>query len=164
MSTILDALKKSEQERKKNHIPTLSDMPVPEESARWPLYVIAILSLLLACLLGVVIANWYGPNRADEQRLAEQAIESQKVAPQTLPNNPVMTTPNDTRVDASDADVANIILNVVSYSEEPNQRFVMLDGKMYRENDFVRAGLKVEQIKPNAVVLNWRGELMTRTP
>jgi len=152
MSTILDALKKSEQERKKNHVPTLSDMPVPEESARWPLYVIAILSLLLACLIGVLIANWYGPNRSAPQHQQTKSAVNRDVVNQA------------STVDAQQNDIADVVVNVVSYSEEPSQRFVMLDGKMYRENDFVRAGLRVDEIKPNAVVLNYRGELLTRTP
>ena len=63
-----------------------------------------------------------------------------------------------------EADLADVVVNVVSYSLESSQRFVMLDGKIYRENDFVRAGLRVDEIKPNAVVLNFRGELLTRTP
>ena len=152
MSTILDALKKSEQERKKNHVPTLSDMPVPEESARWPLYVIAILSLLLACLIGVLIANWYGPNRSVPQHQQTKSAVNRDVVNQA------------STVDAQQNDIADVVVNVVSYSEESSQRFVMLDGKMYRENDFVRAGLRVDEIKPNAVVLNYRGELLTRTP
>lgn len=152
MSTILDALKKSEQERKKNHVPTLSDMPVPEESARWPLYVIAVLSLLLACLIGVLIANWYGPNRSTSQGQHTKSMVNSDAANQV------------SAVDAPQNDIADVVVNVVSYSEESSQRFVMLDGKMYRENDFVRAGLRVDEIKSNAVVLNYRGELLTRTP
>ena len=148
MSTILDALKKSEQERKKNHVPTLSDMPVPEESARWPLYVIAALSLTLACLVGVLIANWYGPNRS-----VPQADEAKPLIKSDAANQQIV-----------EADLADVVVNVVSYSLESSQRFVMLDGKIYRENDFVRAGLRVDEIKPNAVVLNFRGELLTRTP
>ena len=148
MSTILDALKKSEQERKKNHVPTLSDMPVPEESARWPLYVIAALSLTLACLVGVLIANWYGPNRS-----VPQADEAKPLIKSDAANQQIV-----------EADLADVVVNVVSYSLESSQRFVMLDGKIYRENDFGRAGLGVDEIKPNAVVLNFRGELLTRTP
>ncbi|MCH2190519.1 MAG: general secretion pathway protein GspB [Gammaproteobacteria bacterium] len=148
MSTILDALKKSEQERKKNHVPTLSDMPVPEESARWPLYVIAALSLTLACLVGVLIANWYGPNRS-----VPQADEAKPLIKSDAANQQIV-----------EADLADVVVNVVSYSLDSSQRFVMLDGKIYRENDFVRAGLRVDEIKPNAVVLNFRGELLTRTP
>ncbi len=153
MSTILDALKKSEQERKKNNVPTLSDMPVPEESARWPLYVIAGLSFLLAVLLGVIIANWLGSSNPEETQPVQEP------SPTTQPT--FTGAKND---DAPQVAFEDVVVNVVSYSSVPSQRFVMLNGKMYRENDFVRAGLKVEEIKPNAVVLNLRGDLLTRTP
>ena len=47
MSTILEALKKSEQERKQKSVPTLTDKVPPQESSRWPWVVI---SLVLICL------------------------------------------------------------------------------------------------------------------
>jgi len=153
MSTILEALKKSEQERKLNDVPTLSDMPVPQESARWPFYAIGLLSLLLALLAGVLVSPWFDKASPDQ--------------PATSIISPVSGVEN-TSVQSSQAEgvsaLDEITVNVVSYSAVPEQRFVMLNSKMYRENDFVRAGLKVEEIKPNAVVLNVRGELLTRTP
>ena len=58
MSTILDALKKSEQERKLNKLPTLSDMPAPEEPRRWPQLVIIGLLLLVVALLAWLSLGW----------------------------------------------------------------------------------------------------------
>lgn len=149
MSTILEALKKSEQERKSNDVPTLSDMPVPQEGLRWPLYVIAGLSLVLALVVGVLLSQWFArSDGADTQTQDVQLAPSPSASPA-----PVISVADEV-----------LVVNVISYSESPSQRFVMLDGKMYRENDFVRAGLKVQEIKPNAVILNMRGELVTRTP
>lgn len=117
MSTILEALKKSEQERKLNDVPRLSDMPVPEESKRWPLYVIAILSLVLALTIGVLISRWL-----------------------LVPSGPgggVSATQSTSQVDAGNKSaveqVNDLNVNVVSYSDNASQRFVMLNGKMYRE-------------------------------
>jgi len=62
---------------------------------------------------------------------------------------------------ASDSD---IVVNVVSYSEQADQSFVMIDGKLFRQGEFVRAGLKVEKIKFDEVVLNLRGRKITRKP
>lgn len=148
MSTILDALKKSEQERKRSHLPTLSDMPTPQEPPRWPWGLIAILSLLLAVALGVLMSRWW--------LSADTAAPARSIQPEAPAIADSLSLP--ATVDA------DVVVNVVSYSDIPAQRFVMLDGKMYRENDFVRAGLKVQEIRPNAVVLNLRGELLTRTP
>ena len=61
MSTILDALKKSEQERRSNHVPTLSDMPVPQERSRMPVYLVLGLSLLLAVAIGALLNAWFAP-------------------------------------------------------------------------------------------------------
>lgn len=160
MSTILDALKKSEQERKRSNVPTLSDMPVPQESSRWPLYIIAILSLVLALVVGVLLSQWLSAsNGANENTHNDRTPTYAQAAPKA-PNNSVISTPATTGKPLID----DVIVNVVSYSDVPAQRFVMLNGKMYRENDFVRAGLKVQEIKPSAVVLNLRGELLSRTP
>lgn len=148
MSTILEALKKSEKERKLNAVPTLSDMPVPQESSRWPLIVIAILSLVLALMIGLLLGPWFSAPQADSMAPVDSQNELQGKEP----------------VDTNVLPPSDIIVNVVSYSENPKQRFVILDGKMFRENDFVRTGLRVEEIKPSAVVLNLRGESITRTP
>ncbi len=154
MSSILDALKKSEQERKLNNVPTLSDMPVPQEASRWPLYVIGVLSLVLAVAIGVLVSPWFSAQNKPEP--APQLVVSQD-----RQNDAVSETLQRAN---SGGPADDIVINVVSYSDQPQQSFVMLDGKMYRENDYVQAGLKVSEIKPNAVVLNLRGELITRSP
>jgi len=155
MSTILDALKKSEQERKQNEVPKLTDMPPPQESARWPLFVIAILSLLLALVLGVLISRWFTPVATS----VGDASSSETIQASSS-SSPSMGEPGT----AENQGALEIVVNVVSYSTDPSQRFVILDGKLYRENDFVRAGLKVEEIKANMVVLNSRGQLITKSP
>jgi len=58
MSTILDALKKSEQERKLNKLPTLTDMAAPQEPSRWPLYIGSGLALLSIALVVLAYAIW----------------------------------------------------------------------------------------------------------
>ena len=156
MSTILDALKKSEQERKQNEVPKLTDMPPPQESARWPLFVIAILSLLLALVLGVLISRWISPMPTSVEGASSTDVSRSLSSSTQQGIGEAVTTENQ--------DALEIVVNVVSFSSDPSQRFVILDGKLYRENDFVRAGLKVEEIKANMVVLNSRGQLITKSP
>lgn len=43
------------------------------------------------------------------------------------------------------------------YSDNPSQRMVVLDKQVYREGEAMSADLSVDQIRPNGVVLNWRG-------
>jgi len=166
MSTILDALKKSEQERKLNQLPTLSDIPAPQEPARWPQWVIIALLLVLVIVLawiGLKFTATDGAGRLqansstivlDNQSLGVSANNSDAA------NSGVLQPESTTTNNANDG----ILVNVVSYSEQADQRFAMINGKMYRENEFVRKGLKVVAIEPNKVVLNLRGRRIERQP
>lgn len=152
MSTILDALKKSEQERKLNKLPTLTDMQAPQEPSRWPKIIAASLSVLV---LSIVIASaiyWWqsrGNPRTAQSLKADQPVTA-----------PVMAA--ETQEPLINAD--EVVVNVVSFSELPEQRFAMVNGKMVREGDFVEAGLLVEKIEMDAVVLNLRGKQFSRKP
>jgi len=57
-----------------------------------------------------------------------------------------------------------IVINVVSFSDEAPQRFAMVNGKMVREGEFVEAGLMVEKINTDSVVFNLRGKQLTLKP
>lgn len=144
MSTILDALKKSEQERKLNQVPTLSDMPVPNEPSRWPTILLLIVIVLLLVLIGFALNQWWSKAASSPVVISNSTTEGGAA--------PVQASPED------------VLVNVVSYSEQAEQRFVMIDGKLFRENDYVRAGLKVEEIRQNEVVLNLRGRRIIRQP
>ena len=145
MSTILDALKKSEQERKLGDIPTLSSLPTPEEPSRWPLIIATSFIVLLLVGLAVFMYRW---------SLAPEPVTS-AVVPVT----------NESIADASNKNANDdMVVNVVSFSEEADQRFVMINGKLFREGEFVQAGIRVEEIKENSVVLNKRGRRIVRKP
>jgi flagellar basal body-associated protein FliL len=147
MSTILDALKKSEQERKLNNIPTLSDMVAPDEERRLPWLWLVIL-LLLGLLVGLAIYLFNNVGQSDSR--------SEQASPQEI------VVSNETI--AVEQEQVALKVNVVSWSEQPTQRFVIVDGKLARENEFIRPGLKVEMIKPDSVVLIDRGERVEISP
>jgi len=142
MSTILDALKKSEQERKLRDIPTLADIPAPEERPviSWRL-VAGVLMALLACLALVWLA-WQFYTRAAQPSSADQIVVD-----------------NDT-VGASQLDNQGLLVTVISWSEQPAQRFAIINSKVVREDQFLRPGVKVDQIKRESVVLIDRGKRM----
>jgi len=146
MSTILDALKKSEQERKLNEIPTLQDMPAPQEQSRWPLTLAIVLAFLLLALLIWVIVG----------------IKSQVTEVSGAVNNNEAIIDTATVIASTKSD--NINVNVISFAEEVSARFAIINGKLFREGEFVMAGVKVETIEQDAVVLNERGKSVTRTP
>lgn len=150
MSTILEALKKSEQERKLNKLPTLSDMPVPQEPSKWPLVLGALLSFI-ALLMLLVTVFWWGKG---------------SMQPQVLPveNAPVVLKVQAAEGSADAQSSDDVVVNVISFSEDEAQRFTMINGKMVREGDYVRGGLKVEKILMDSVILNLRGKQITRKP
>jgi len=142
MSTILDALKKSEQERKLTQVPTLSTMSAPVEPTRWPMYIIILLLFVLLGLFGY----WFLQN-----------------------NHPVGQSADEQGADSSltddyDRSLSDIVVNVVSYSEQSDRRFAMINGALYYEGDFIQSGVKVERITQDMVILNHRGQLVNKKP
>lgn len=144
MSTILEALKKSEQERKKNAVPTLSDMVAPQESRHWPLWAVLLGFLLVTLISLVVVLSVWPLDRASPEPLT---ISNDSIAQQQ-----------------AQTDDQAILVNVISYSDVPEQRFAMIDGKMYRENEFVRPGLRLDSIESDRVIFNLRGRRIERSP
>jgi len=153
MSTILEALKKSEQERKLNKLPTLNDMPPPQERARWPIGLLVTVCVLLVALLLLLAVRWWQPywGQSNQQKSEVRIVSNETIG---LSNEG----------DAQSTQGNEIVVNVISYSDTPDQRFAMINGKMVRENEFVRAGLRVDKIEPDGVVLNMRGERIRREP
>ena len=147
MSTILDALKKSEQERKLQNLPTLSDMPVPKEPALWPKVLLLCVFVLLILISVYLFVDWRKSSQESTQKT--NVLEFNNMAE----SNAVVE-------DAKQA----IVVNVISYSENIEKRFAMINGQMYRENDFVRPGLQVEKITSSTVTLNERGQRIHKAP
>lgn len=148
MSTILDALKKSEHERKINTTPTLSTMSAPVESSRWPVYVIIV---LLVLLLGL-IAYWV--------LASTSSVNSSKSSSSTIKS----LVGNGLEATDEDELMSNVVVNVVSYADQIDRRFVMINDALYYEGDFIKPGLKVERINLDEVILNNRGELISKKP
>lgn len=144
MSTILEALQKSERERKLNDVPTLMDMPTPEEPSRRPIY-FGFFTILL--LLGFVLLLLLNKQNTRTPAAIEQSVVS-----------------NDTIERQRNAEAGiNVVVNVVSYSDDVEQRFAMINGKMFRQGEFIRAGLKLVEITKDSVVLNNRGKRVVKT-
>ncbi len=146
MSTILDALKKSEQERKLNNIPTLSDMPAPDEGTKVSrAWMLALIVLLAGIALSLLVYIGMQSRQTSDTVSVPVVVDNETIAEQEQKES-------------------ELAVNVVSYSESAEQRFVIIDGKMARENEFVRPGLKVEKISPDSVILNQRGRRIELRP
>lgn len=168
MSTILDALRKSEKERKLNKLPTLTDMVAPQEPPRWPLYVGLALVLLAIALVVLAYVIWSAKPEVTAQITADVAIgqtvaQTETVQPTSVDEKSVAQT-----IDSNSGEDRPLkdpmLVNVVSYSKDPAYSFAVVNGKMVREGDFIEPGLKLEEILPDALVFNSRGKKITRSP
>lgn len=140
MSTILEALKKSEQERKQKSVPTLTDKAPPQESSRWPWVVI---SLVLICLS---VALLYLFTRLPESGVTAKLDSTTSVA---AGQGAAIASASTEKLDAK--------VEVITWSPELERRFAMIDGKMMRIGDYLSAGVKIEDITEDSVVFNHRG-------
>jgi len=57
-----------------------------------------------------------------------------------------------------------MMLNVVSYSQNDDKRFVMIDQKIYREGESVQGGMTIEQITEDGPIMSWRGRRFLMRP
>jgi general secretion pathway protein B len=49
-------------------------------------------------------------------------------------------------------------LDLHAYSEEPQNRFILVNLKKYREGERLESGLVLEEILPDGMVMSYRGE------
>ena len=162
MSTIFEALKKSEQERKLSKLPELSSMPLPEEdddSTRIWLGFAILAALVIAIIVYLVVSS--------NEQATDSAVEQQSIPQYTAPSQQVVSEyiPGSRVYDYAElsgrtrqvADSLNV--NVVSYTQDLEKRFVMIDSNMYRVGNTVSLQnseqVEVLDIEENAVVLRY---------
>jgi len=164
MSTILEALKKSEQERNDSAVPVLASVTAPEEKKSFWFWLL----MALVALVVLVCVYWFASQMSNQQSAS------------TSPN-PAPTAEVDAVVTSSRADegIESQLLSEgfrladgsrLAEGSRPAEGSrlaegsVIIAGNTYREGDFYEAGAKVEQILNNVVVLNVRGEQLIVRP
>lgn len=182
MSYILEALKKSERERARGRIPTLdtiSGQGVSHKSLWLGVALGAGALLVLATIAWLVNYQFLRPQAPEVMgNAADSATSPARKAPEetTDPGEPraslrVRRTGGDTQPGDAGGDAARRVadiddlpaaarrrieglsVNVVSYSEEPARRFVMLNQRIVRESDTVGDGVIVKRITPKGAML-----------
>lgn len=192
MSYILDALRKSEQDRADDAIPVLHTAPRVAPGRR-PLWRRIGLGVLIAA--SAALAAWQaGPRLLTEARMALQATPSGD--PGSEPAGKASTDPPAAEAgsrgvkersapepaDARAADapapqaeardagspararLGGLSLNVVSYSEVPERRFVMIDQRIVRESEAAADGVVVKRIVPGGAIVQVGGEEILLRP
>jgi general secretion pathway protein B len=75
-------------------------------------------------------------------------------APAPAPATPSMPTADEVTARGG---VPELHLDLHVYSNQPQQRFIFVNARKYREGDTLQEGPVVEQITPDGAVLNYRG-------
>ncbi len=86
----------------------------------------------------------------------------------TLPVATARTPKRYPTINDLDGDVrqslSDIVVNVVSYSEQPSRRFVMINQNIYRQGQSVNGRLTVVEIKPEGAILSFQGREFLAMP
>lgn len=167
MSSILDALEKSERERNHDAVPQYHNMQPPEEKSRrwlWLLLAIALVLLLLA----VFFAARYWTPLSQQNGIANPASnaastkQSNTGAPTVVENTPGVVYDYSNLPQTEQDALPQLRINVVSVSADPKRSFVMLGEKLYREGDTVAQGTRLVTIQKDHVVMSHNGKLIRR--
>jgi len=148
MSSILDALEKSERERNQNSVPQYHDMRPPEESGfRWK-WLLVFFALLCFILLVFAALRWL-PS-IDRGNIELEANQKSVVLDYLRLSELEKSGVPDDRI------------NVVSVSADRERSFVMLGEKMYREGDAITENVTLETIENDHIVFNKQDVLIRR--
>jgi general secretion pathway protein B len=177
VSIILDALRKSERERRLGQIPTLESGTSPPVSGG-RLAARAAVAILTLVLLGG--AYWWTRQEPDARPAA--APTASPVAPEppsALPRRPVESSPTIAATQsgaanpgsgtvelpaAARAQLPPLVLNALSWSEDPKRRFVMINQGIAREGQSLAGGILLREITREGAVLEIQGQRFTLRP
>ena len=188
MSFILDALRKSESERRREAAPSLAHVPPAARRHPAPPWVWIVMGALALGMLGLAALWWQSidtASRADLEAaraapdsalpLASEAAPAASPAPNVAPPTRPVEPPAEFRADpaslpsvaearASGLALPELKLQLISYSEDATQRFVFINGFRYRQGERVQNGPLVVSIARDAVVLQQQGRDFRLTP
>lgn len=178
MSYILDALKKSDQERQSRQSPTIQTVHRPARIRKRPLFwIVALVSLVLIVGIGAAVLMWvYGArtvavvDAAPASPSPNQAITTE-VSPQ--PEQPVAAETTQAAAPSNGAgsptvafsDLPDHIRNEIPaltfsfhvFSETPSSRTIIINNRRVKEGDSVLQNLQLIEITRDGVVLDWKG-------
>lgn len=189
MSYILDALKKSQQERQQSSNPTIQSLHQPIQTAtpnRWP--VIAALACFFSLLIsGFMVYQWMqkAPS-ATAQTVSESKNDSPKVettrSPELTASMEKPVTAKPVKTAQANPVVANTVLELWQlpdpvqaeipamtfsfhvYSNKQERRTIIINGRRLKEGGQVEENLQLLEITETGVVLNWKNQYQFYVP
>lgn len=184
MSYILDALKKSEQERQSKSAPSLQTIHRTarmDENQHGLLYYLLIL-LVILLIVAVLWVVWYQYQNWPAERFTE--FDRPQVSAENSNTEPeIQTQSTQTPVAVDEASTASAVQepqapplvldfwelpeNIKSeipamtfsfhvYSENPERRTIIINNKRLREGDRLSENLVLRQITQEGVIMTWR--------
>lgn len=172
MSLILDALRRADRSRERDVGRRVTQAMPPRASSPSPAragFVTAI--VVTAAAAGIVgwlarpasdtVAAQPSPPRIIEiaPRVRGSSLAQIAVPAREGPDSPTLppAPPLSTLSDAVQASVPPLSVDAHVWSEDPSKRFVMLNGRLYRDGDFVQDGLRLVAVVADGAELEWRG-------
>ncbi|HEX7030357.1 MAG TPA: general secretion pathway protein GspB [Gammaproteobacteria bacterium] len=191
MSMILDALRKSDRQRTRAAADRLREGPAAAQAREFDGRLLAVLAgALLFAVAGVLIALWPLP-RADRTATGQAAEIMENGPPEIrapvrdlsgeLPRRPAVAAPVKAEPAPSRAEIVENLaapplealpaairirlpklqVNIHAWSENPEERFVLINLRRYQEGDRLEEGPMLRRILRNGVVLEFEGTLFT---
>jgi general secretion pathway protein B len=180
MSYILDALKKSQQERQKSSNPTIQSLHhniSPAEPDRRPLVItITLIVVVLVCFLSyqfflqkpqqeqppAVNASVNMP--ANEPVNADTSKTASSASPQTMPSVVASDKPAVANTvvelwelpDPVQAEIPALTFSFHVFSNNPERRTIIINGRRLKEGGQVVEHLQLLEITESGVVLSWK--------
>jgi general secretion pathway protein B len=167
MSYILDALKKSEQERQQGKSPNLQSIHKPAAPDSTSNYL--AISLIVLCVCSLSIAAYFyldnkGP-RANTVEITNKEITVEKVetASPLVPSTETNKVVEALAVvefwqlpDPVQSEIPALTFSFHVYSDNPERRAIIINKRRVKEGDLVSTGLHLTEITPEGVVLRWQ--------
>lgn len=183
MSSILEALEKSEKERNQDSIPRYHSMQPPAESKGllnqilWAILVLALLSGLYFLINHFQVVDKVKSAFASKPEVIETAKVNAADTVNNTPEEPVVnkltglakvaqpeaeTLAYSELSDDEKSLLPSERINVVSVSEDKARSFVMLGDKMYREGNTLGQGAVLKGIAKDHILIEYNGRLVKR--
>lgn len=186
MSYILDALKKSDQERQQNNGPTLQTVQRPQLTASrpaagpWPVVALSVVLVLLLVLAGgyyvffvpspvsvasqaPAVINSPAPAIATPAAEAKPVTEPPATAiSEAVPPPPALPVSKPVLVelwqlpDDVQQQLPAMTFSFHVYSDNPQRRTIIINKRRVKQGDTIASGLVLEEITEQGIILDWQ--------
>ncbi len=163
MSYILDALNKAERERRLGQVPLLEATPpavAPRRYHGW-LGTGLLVGLLAATAVSwLTLRSWRPDHPGAGPAAAANSTATRPAEPVVVASHPLASTrpqPYAQLPPALRHQLGPLQLDITVFSAQPGQRFVIINDRRYRQGDWLRPGLLLQQISADGAILDYQG-------